>query len=163
MSCATPYLTLYPHPHLQLVSTDVLVCDCSHSSPDLRRRINWPIPRVEEVQDGGWPSLDMKQDSGGGGWEDEPRMGLPSGCRRMQTSGSGSATAWLENRKTASCTEREPTEVAFLSESVPLIWESGRGPPMGAMLLLGHLLSVLHSPLPVRLHDWNPRNLPSLL
>lgn len=88
-----PYLPLDPHPHLQLVSTDVLGCDCSHSSPGPRRRISWPIPRVKEIQDGGWPSLDMKRDSGGGGTEDEPHMGLPSGGRRMQTNGSGSATA----------------------------------------------------------------------
>lgn len=77
-------------------------------------------------------------------------MDLPSGGRRMKTSGRGSATAWLENREMASCTEREPTEEAFLSESVPLIWESGRVPPMGAMLLLGHLLAVLHSALSVQ-------------
>lgn len=66
------YLTLYPHSHLHLVSTDVLGYDCSYSSPGPRRRINWPVPRVEVVQDEGWPSLDVKQGHGGGGWEDGP-------------------------------------------------------------------------------------------
>lgn len=70
----------------------------------------------------------------------------------MKISCEGSAKAWLENRGPASCTEREPTRGDLSSEPMPLIWESGRVHPMGLVVLLGCLLAVLNSALPVQPH-----------
>lgn len=62
------HLTLYPHPHLHLVSTDIPGCDCSHLVLAPGEESISPSPRVKVVQDGGWPSLEVKQGGGGGAW-----------------------------------------------------------------------------------------------
>lgn len=52
----------------------------------------------------------------------------------------------------ASYTQRDLTEVTFPSESMPLARESRRIYPVGPTILLGHLLAVLTSVLPVQAH-----------
>lgn len=80
-----------------------------------------------------------------------PRTDLLSGGRRMKAVMKALPKPGWKTRP-ASCTQRDLAEVTFPSESMLLAWESRRIYPIGPMVLLGHLLAVPTSALPVQAH-----------